>query len=502
MEKAQQFLEKIKRNSYAQLSMAFPEWENRELSLDQLKDYLKNDPDYKEEILAEKLKSLQRHDSINDQQISNFERSTTYDILAERVNELRNVISESLPEKNIENIYFGTIPGGGLNAYTQKVPETNDYVIIIPDGLFNLINLSCKLVALLQPWEQSAQGLVYMQTASYLQLYLSQNPYINFRCEDLLRAFFLNGDPRTAVPYKYAVPHQERLSYLLVGTELFILMHEVAHIFLGHLEKNDAISMDDERAADQFAVTLLTSFFKQKQYEFPEARSVLCATLFHNLNSLWEQMMLNISPNKTLDIISHPAALDRWLQFVNDLENKLEGKSPHWYIYIHNAMQIAFRQIGYAALDNILKDGNNIYNFSARILPDSLVSYGHLKPFNEKEWVITVAKLVNSVDEKNRLTGLYLLNDRDPDSIIGLYLALLSDDKEFYDICKKCLISLEPIYMNYFPRLLELIRQADREDRLFEYLIDGPSFHLGMKIRMQLGDIRLQHSPLHPSFYQ
>ena len=138
-------------------------------------------------------------------------------ILRKRVVELEKICLDLGYGEKLVGTCFGTVPGFGLDAHVHKISGRNSYVIIIPERLFYFTNLISKLVILLQPISSSPEGPVFLPNAAVAQFQLMKHPYIVWRLRDLLEAFFFMGDPMMALPYRHAIPYQDRFSYLLAG---------------------------------------------------------------------------------------------------------------------------------------------------------------------------------------------------------------------------------------------------------------------------------------------
>jgi hypothetical protein len=176
-----------------------------------IKDYRKTDPDadsnkLEKDIAIRKVKGRRALEDVLD-----FSHSPRRSILQGLVIELKAVCQSMGFGRKLENVCYGTVPGGGLDAYSFKIKDAAEYGIIVPEGLFDFANLLTKVVILLQPMRNTPQGLVYDPTTAVDEQHaLLEHPYITFRYTDLLEAFFLHGDPAAALPYRHAIPYQDR----------------------------------------------------------------------------------------------------------------------------------------------------------------------------------------------------------------------------------------------------------------------------------------------------
>jgi hypothetical protein len=447
--------------------------------------YVVTDPDQAEPPLP-------RHDPPADRpDLGALSRSR--ELLASMVDKLKSVIGAELG-----NVCFGTIPGGGLDAYSQRVPDCAEYAICVPDGLFTLINLVARLVAMLQPFEQSENGLYYPANAQLRQFELAQSPQVQFRARDLLSAYFLHGDPNAALPHRRAVPHEGRFVYLLEGTELFVFAHEAAHVVLGHLhDEQSQLTTDHELAADAFALAVVTDYLGR---EYPEARAraELAGYLFHALNMMWERIMIRALGSTFIgNSGNHPPAEDRLSAFAAIVRFE---EWPPWAQFVLSAIDLATGHLPETFTDDLIERGQAMGGFSARVAPWELAHLLRDTTVDPSEqWMNTVIELLCQ-GRSERLIGLWYLDEHFPISCLTLYEGLDDDDEARQELCGRALISIEPLYENYLPRLRENFREADQQDDLGGYQMHVSSW-IRSSARLELGERRIALGPSHPGFY-
>jgi hypothetical protein len=118
------------------------------------------------------------------------------------------------------------------------------------------------------------------------------------------------------------------LSYLLVGTELFVIAHKVAHVALGHLEQLNGRDYDlsAELEADALAFEVLTNHF-DKTMNFGYARASLCEALFLSVTRLWEQGMQHAFNAVSIPFRSesHPTFKERLNHFISSFRDRIQG---------------------------------------------------------------------------------------------------------------------------------------------------------------------------------
>ncbi len=72
--------------------------------------------------------------------------------------------------------------------------------------------------------------------------------------------------------------------------------------------------------------------------------------------------------------------------------------------------------------------------------------------------------------ESERRLGLWVLVKYLPASAIGLYRGIVSDEGLVREFCEAALVSIEPIYASYFPRLRERYRETAQAEEFDAYL--------------------------------
>jgi hypothetical protein len=317
-------LDRIQRQAYQELGIPIPSADET-FGREQYKQYLATNPDITPSRLAEALAEFDRR-AILRPNVVDLSSPPSRSVLNHRVGELESVARSFDEEQRLARTCYGTVPGGGLDASSFKVEGTNAYAIVIPQGFFHLTNLLTKLVILLQPFTPTAQGLVFMPSASFEQIGLTGHPYVKFRHLDLLEAFFLTGNPTATLPYRQAIPFQDRFAYLLAGTELFVLAHELAHVLLGHLDEplDEDGAERRELAADEMALRIVTQFFRTDA-NHAVARACLCGSFFLSMVRMWETGLERILGDPQIAVShTHPTSAARFRRFANAL-----AEGPH-----------------------------------------------------------------------------------------------------------------------------------------------------------------------------
>lgn len=470
-------LEWRQRAAYEQIGRKVPDPnrdEDRTLARERLKAYLASNPDITPSQLAETLSEADQA-SVPLPNVVDLSAPVSESILRERVIELQRTILKMGHGPKFERICFGTVPGGGLDAYSFKIENSQGYGVIIPEGFFHLLNLFSKIVVQLQPITASPNGPIFLPSASFAQFELMSRPHVVFRHRDLLEAFFFFGDPKAALPYRQALPYQDRFVYLLVGAEIFLLAHEVAHVLLGHLDDSPGANEstpDKEIAADNLAVEIVTEFFRSEM-NYPVARASLCAVFFLSIVKVWERgISLIVADQKAAQSHTHPMFEARFQSFVDKLNTLPEEETPGWYLMTHNAIRMATELMSEAVLTDIASKADGGSSVSSRVLPPGYAHLGHLSDYTVERWWTRLAGLLLDNDAANRNLGLWLFCQNAPDAAIGFYKGLLSDDDDAQRQFERALVSLQPMYESYIPRLKERFRETAQQAQFDEYLLN------------------------------
>jgi hypothetical protein len=421
-------------------------------------------------------------------------------ILNDRVNQLRAAASRLGAFPALDHTCYGLLPGGGLDAHATPLSDPLSSAILVPEGLFNLINLFCKLVVQLQPMEATADGPVYFPSAAFAQSGLATHPFIAFRHRNVLESYFLCGDPMLALPYTQALPFQDRFVYLLTGTEFYVLAHEAAHIVLGHVRGGaDMARPEIEFAADAWAVSLLTEHFRSFT-EFPEARASLCAFFFHSLNGMWERAMRTGFAKAGLPFhtSTHPPVEAR-LARCQEQFSAMSMVTPPWYGMVFNAIHLATGSMADPVIARLLACDGGISTFHARALPRH-TPHACFVAYTEKVWWRDIARLITSPHTPSRRLGLWFLLEFKPASAVGLYEGLLDEDPDHAQLCRQALIVVEPMYEGRLSGYIVRLRQAEAQGSLMPVIFQLSSWLYAVATE-QLYAHGTPTQPMDPAFY-
>jgi hypothetical protein len=505
-ENARRHLMEIQRAAHAHLGM--PPFDYPPTTAEYNERYLATNPDYSGVERRSRARTMTQPDDDLSLRPDMSAQSGSGRLLAERLDDLRAALGRSGLDVELGDVCFGTVPGGGLDAYSARVPGHDEYVVVVPEGYFYLVNLFTKLVVLLQPLEAHRRRVDYPPNAAFDQLQRARHPYVVMRARDVVRAFFVHGNPVAALPYRQAVAYQDRFTYLLIGTELYLLAHELGHVHLGHLdsERGDETPVrpprrEAEIEADRFALTVVTAFFGDDP--FAVARASLCGYLFHQLVSVWEQTVRQVVPAGEFDERerTHPPAKDRLEDFTSIVVAG-EAPAPPWYPYVQTGILLATEVVPWAALEDIAAEAacGAETQVHARALP---AGFAHLGRFAEEEapyhWAGTIAELLTSTDADEQGLGLWL-HLGDPSYGEMLLRGLVDEDAGRADLCAAALVSVDPEYETQIPALRERLRMAEQEGRLDSYVEVLAGMEWTMAVD-RVGADWLATDPLHQGFF-
>lgn len=169
--------------------------------------------------------------------ISAYQDPAWYSLLAGMAKEIEEVLAERNMGLNPSPI-FGSLPTGRVNGVALKVPDTDQVIVLIEDGLFGFANLAAKAVARLFPFKGDEDGrLIFSTASSDWQLQFTAKPEVSERFLELILAYILGGHPHKAKAYLPDANYEVVSSVLCGSMELFVLGHEYGHFVCGHLNE-------------------------------------------------------------------------------------------------------------------------------------------------------------------------------------------------------------------------------------------------------------------------
>ena len=285
-----------------------------------------------------------------------------------------------------------------------------------------------------------------------------------------------------------------------MGTELFVLAHELAHVLLGHLDSPaDKNAEELELDADELALKIVTAYFRS-QANYPVARASLCGLLFISMVRMWEEGLGRLTGNSQVAIShSHPVSTSRFERYASALENASEEDTPPWYIHTHNAIRHLTGLMLSEALDQLSEEAATGDGVSARVLPQSYQHLGHFNVPGLKRLWFKIATMIGSSDEIQHRLGLWLLVSYLPTSAIGLYEGIVDEDAAVRAGCEAALVRIQPMYASYIPRLRERYRETAQAEEFGAYVYNL-SMYLGSYVSRELGEVA-DLDPMDPRFF-
>ncbi len=260
--------------------------------------------------------------------------------------ELKKPLSDLGFNLEMEKPCLGTLPTGRVNALTIDVPNSDNHLVVFDGELFTFCNLLCKSIALAIPFKEMNDGKqVFSTNFEDIKNHIDNSDAF-LRFNNLLWAYFVRG--RVSAAQKYFLKgHATTIQKNLLKTmERFILGHEYAHIYGGHLSKEYATSpalfdpniseidykWDQEYSAD--AIGLLLSIAPSVKHKVDPSLIYWGAELFFDAMDIIDKghSVVNygnddISQGKKLHSGSHPTSHDRRIK-LRKLVTTLYGENP------------------------------------------------------------------------------------------------------------------------------------------------------------------------------
>jgi len=263
-QKAFAYLEQLQRHTYDHLGIE-PDW----MSADHQKFEEEFIRQFYESQILDGSQSFEEFRKIalnglrgsSDITISDYQDPAWYALIAGMVKEIEEALHERGIRLNPSPI-FGSLPTGRVNGIALKVPEDDQIIILIEDGLFGFANLAAKVITRAFPFKGEDEGrLTFSTKDSDWQQELAAKPEISERFLEVLLAYILGGHPHLARPY-LPEPNYDGISSVLRETmEIFVLCHEYGHIVSGHLNvDNTKKSMIADEDMDEIATSWQEEF--------------------------------------------------------------------------------------------------------------------------------------------------------------------------------------------------------------------------------------------------
>lgn len=171
---------------------------------------------------------------------------------------------------------LGTLPSGEINARAVYLRSTREHLVLFEHGLFAFAFEISKLLASTFPPLAPAGARVRFAAAPNPAV---ADPDLIGRFVEILKAYVVHGNP-ARVPHAFFDPSKMTAAMLLLRSmEMFILAHEYAHIFMGHLTDEvpaagsgiDEVdwNWDQELEADEVGFSLMARTLQDQGVPLP-----------------------------------------------------------------------------------------------------------------------------------------------------------------------------------------------------------------------------------------
>lgn len=162
-----------------------------------------------------------------------------------------------LNELTVTLPFAGVVPFGIANASTIAVPNSDEYLIVVNEGLPLYLNVMCKVLA---------KCIIVEKNGARLEMHLTKEAITDATASkstsdwftEIVVAQAVNGDVRLAKNELLTGVPQYLQQLLLQAAEMFVLAHEYAHILLGHCDARRMLEEAKDRQVRKFLADLLT----------------------------------------------------------------------------------------------------------------------------------------------------------------------------------------------------------------------------------------------------
>jgi hypothetical protein len=168
-----------------------------------------------------------------------FQNPNDYRIL----DNLRRRIAVTAERTKVEvpaGVTLGTLPMGDVEARTWPVKGTDQYVVVVREGVLSFVHVLGKVLLSAMEVEESDGTARFNADLDRVAANIATKPQIAQDFDTLLDACFTHGNAWYA-PHRYPPPsYMEPLGKLIDSGELFVVCHELAHIKLDHFKPDPA----------------------------------------------------------------------------------------------------------------------------------------------------------------------------------------------------------------------------------------------------------------------
>lgn len=268
----------------------------------------------------------------------------------------------SLTKKN--KVIYGTAQSKEYNAFADKVPETEEYLIVFEGELFTLSNQLAKLVSQCLPdFKITQEGVSFNVDLGRIKNHIQINRILQERFADLVYNAIYRGQPTKTKQYNLKEPFGKLHYTLLWSLELFVVGHEYGHICCGHLDEKNIIQLnvkdktiervtpdwEMEYEADLSGLTLLlNSLDKNNLAPFSYLGPELFFT-FLDLDERAYSLYSNGTETRSKGSDTHPPTIERRKRIRNTLKATLPKEHLESYErlsnFLENVIELLWEQL-------------------------------------------------------------------------------------------------------------------------------------------------------------
>lgn len=283
--------------------------------------------------------------------------------------------AKKIPLDEIAKPIIGTALSKEYNAFAEKVPNTEEYLIVFEGELFTLANLLAKLFALSLPdFKITLDGVSFNFKKERIENHVQTNPTLRKTFADIVYNAIYHGQPNKTEQY-YLSGQFGKLHYeLLNSLEMFVVGHEYGHIYCGHFnEANlikkivgkkslDRISPEWEMEYEADMVGLLLMMNSLDNTCLPPF-SFLGPELFFtflDLNDRANNLFSEGIERRSFGCDSHPPTFERRNRIRQNLKNSLPQDHLESYESLSEFLENIFEVLWADFKNNYIKNENTI----------------------------------------------------------------------------------------------------------------------------------------------
>jgi hypothetical protein len=263
---------------------------------------------------------------------SRFEDPWSYLQIEEQDTLIREIIGESCPV-----VAFGTLPLGRINAASISVPDSDDFVVVVEQGLVYFAKHAAATAVQGLPSQLDAGELRFIVDLDAIERHVDDNEAAFRSFSELVSAYLFTGDPAAS-----KVPRlSEDISLIAATLEQsilrFVLAHEYGHILAGHCRRIEGLtiephgvvldeidySWEEELEADEKGMTwTLSAGARQQEFSILTFAGI---DLFLSFHAILEKaaVIVRFGETKTTGTKTHPPSESRRARLRDILRTRL-----------------------------------------------------------------------------------------------------------------------------------------------------------------------------------